>query len=337
VQQVSRELGVRYILKGGVNKGEDKIHITAQLIDTASGHHVWAHRYERDLKDIFAVQNEIAASIVATLGGLQGQITNVLLERTARKRTDNLKAYDLVLRGDELNIRFTKETNAKARKFFEEAIRLDPNYALAYADLAWNYCFAYMLQFGPSPEEDLQKGFELAKKAISLDDADAESHWILGFAYLMKRDHDRSLAAYERARALNPDYADLLADMGYALTCVGRAKEGIALTERAMRLNPFYPDWYLWIIGMAQYTMHRYEDSVSTLKKMTDFPIEPRLYLAASYAQLGRLEEAHTELMEILKLDPGATLKSWGDSQPFKNKVDSEHFFDGLRKAGLPE
>jgi tetratricopeptide (TPR) repeat protein len=194
-----------------------------------------------------------------------------------------------------------------------------------------------MLQFGPSPEEDLQKGFELAKKAISLDDADAESHWVLGFAYLMKRDHDRSLAAYERALALNPDYADLLADMGYVLTYVGRAKEGIAHTERAMRLNPFYPDWYLWVIGMAQYTMRRYEDAVTTLKKMTDFPIEPRLYLAASYAQLGRLEEARTELTEILKLDPGASLKSWGHSQPFKNKLDSEHFFEGLRKAGLPE
>ena len=333
-QQVGQELGVSYIMTGSVRKGEDKITITVKVVDAASGHHVWAHRYERDLKDIFAVQNEIAASIVGVLGGPQGQISNVL-KRTALKRTDNLTAYDLVLRSDELNITWTKEDNAKARQLLEEAIRLDPNYAFAYTTLAWNYGLAYLLKFGPSPEEDLQKGFELAKKAVSLDESDAESHWVLGYIYLMKGEHERSLETYERARALNPNYADLLAEMGYALTYSGRAKQGLAQVKRAMRLNPFYPDWYLWVIGVAQYTMHQYKDAVAALKKITYHSTETRLYLAASYAQLGRLEEASTELKEVLKLDPGVTLESWGHSQHFKNEVDSEHFCDGLRKAGL--
>ncbi len=333
-QQIGQELGVSYIMTGTVQKGEDKITITVKVVDAASGHHVWAHRYERDLKDIFAVQNEIAASIVGVLGGPQGQISNVL-KRTALKRTDNLTAYDLVLRSDELNITWTKEDNAKARQLLEEALRLDPNYAFAYTTLAWNYGLAYLLKFGPSPEEDLQKGFELAKKAVSLDEADAESHWVLGYIYLMKGEHERSLETYERARALNPNYADLLAEMGYALTYSGRAKQGLAQVKRAMRLNPFYPDWYLWVIGVAQYTMHQYEDAVAALKKITYHSTETRLYLAASYAQLGRLEEARTELKEVLKLDPGVTLESWGHSQHFKNEVDLEHFCDGLRKAGL--
>ena len=337
VQQVGRELGVRYVLEGSVQMGADRVRITAQVVDATNGQHVWAEQYERELKDFFAIQSEVVGSIVGTLGAYGGPITEAEVERAMRKAPGSLQAYEYVVLADKYFDGFNKEDMAKAGELFEAAVELDPYYAYAIAGVAWADLLAYEYQWVPDLEAALERGFEFAKKAVAADDWSVDAHWVLGYAYLMKGEHERALAEYERAFTLNPNDADLMADMGYVLTYVGRADEGLSLVEKAMRRNPFYPDWYLNVLGMALYTVHQYEEAVAALKRITDLWEQPTLFLAASYAQSGRLEEAQAEMEQILEQHPESTVQSWSDSSPFADQADAEHFFDGLRKAGLPE
>jgi len=159
---------------------------------------------------------------------------------------------------------------------------------------------------------------------------------VLAYAFLYKRQHDYALQEYQRAVELNPNYADLMSDMTFVLALMGRAHEGLDYMEKAKRFNPNYPDWYLWNFALAYYTLHRYSDAIANLKA-ADLPTRYRLHLAASYAQLGRLDEAHAEVRKILESDPGATIRSWSQHEPYQYQADLDHYIDGLRKAGLPE
>ena len=338
-QQVGRELGVQYILEGSVQKEGDTLRITAQLVDAIAGHHIWAESYDRDAKDLFAVQDDVTEKIVATLGSISGgALVRAGQERARRKPTDSLEAYDLYLLGHELELSFTKEDNAKGRQALEKAIELDPEFASAYAQLAWMHYWDWVYEWSDSPTESGELAFEIAKKAVALDDSDSETHWALGFIYFYGRhQYEEGVAEYERAMALNPNHADIRANWGEVLALLGRAETGIEVVQQAMRLNPHYPEWYLWGLGIGYYTARRYEEAIAAFQRFQNHTVDSRSYLAASYAQLGRDEEAQAEVDKVLALDPEFSSARWAETLPYKNQTDRDHFLDGMRKAGLPE
>ncbi len=202
VQDVSKELGVRYVLEGSVRKADNQVRITAQLIDATTGGHLWSERYDRPLQDIFALQDEVVQKIVTTL---KLQLTLQEQGILVRKTTDNLEAYDYYLRGREHFNRFTQEANAQARQMFEKALELDPQYAEAYAFLGWTYFREWGLQWSQDPQT-LEQAFALAQKAVALDDSLPQAHVVLGAVYLWKKQHDQAIAEAERAIALDPNY-----------------------------------------------------------------------------------------------------------------------------------
>jgi adenylate cyclase len=246
VQDVSREMGVRYVLEGSVRKASDQIRITAQLIDGTTGDHLWSERYDRSLKDIFALQDEIRQKIVTAL---KVKLTPDEQERFRRAPTNNLEAYDYYLRGMESGLRALyeskKEANEQARQMFEKAIELDPKYAGAYAGLGQTYFLDWFYQWNKDRAQSLERAFELAQRAVALDDSLPEPHRTLGLVYVWKKQHEQAIAEAERAIALDPNFADGYTSLGTILVFAGQPEEGIGLIEKAMRLNPRYPTDYL--------------------------------------------------------------------------------------------
>ncbi|MDH3234913.1 MAG: tetratricopeptide repeat protein [Alphaproteobacteria bacterium] len=338
VQQVAEDLGVRYVLEGSMQRSNDRVRITTQLIDATTGEHLWAERYDRDMSDIFAIQDEVTETIVARLGGYEGEIAQARTKHARRRDPASLSAYETFLLGIAHKIRFTKEDNAIAQELLKRAIELDPQLARAYVGLAWTHILGYWYGWSDAPpDQAFERAFELAQKALALDDSDASAHWIMATVHLSKQRFEQGSAEFERALALNPNDADILADWGWALYVQSKAEEAIEPIERAMRLNPHHLDYYTWNLGAAQYTAQRYEEAISAFKAAKQLTPRYRLFLAASYAQLGRLEEARAEVDQALDLDPDATVGSISSMQPYQNPADLEHFRDGMRKAGLPE
>ena len=334
VEEVGQELGVKYVLEGSVRKARNRVRITAKLVDTTTGGHLWAERYDRDLRDIFALQDEVTQKIVTAL---VVKLTEDEQERLVRKGTDNLEAYDYALRGMDYFFRFTKEANGQARQMFEKAIDLDPKYALAHTWLGWTHWLDYSFGWSQDPQS-LEGAFELAQRAISLDDSVSEAHALLGKVHLWKRHHDLAIAELEKTLSLNRNYADGLTGLGEALYFAGRPEEAIGLVKKAMRLNPKYPVWYLLNLGHAYFLTGRYEEAITTLKRVINrnpnfWPAY--IYLAASYVELGQDEKARIEASEVLRINPNFSLEAGRQRLPYKDKAVLEHLFDILRKAGL--
>jgi len=337
VQKVGRELGVKYVLEGSVRKAGDKVRITAQLIDAQTGHHLWAERYDRDLKDVFAIQDEITKKIITAL---QVKLTEGEMARSYAKGTDNLEAYLKFLQGREHLYRFNKENNALARAMFQEAIALDPVYPKPYAFLGTTHMLDMWLGSSKSPRESLAKAIKYARKAIALDDSYANAHGLLGNLYIFTRQYDKGIAECERGVALDPNSADALGWLGQNLYWADRPEEVIPVLEKAIRLNPIPQSWYLYTLAMAFRDTGRYEEAISACKKV--FHREPknviaRLVLAATYSLSGREEEARAEAAEILRIDPKFSLEGLAKTRPHKNQANTKSFIDALRKAGLPE
>ncbi|MBI3796454.1 MAG: hypothetical protein HY268_05720, partial [Deltaproteobacteria bacterium] len=263
VQDISREMGVRYVLEGSVRKAGERVRITAQLIDATTDHHLWAERYDRPLTDIFALQDEVVQKIVTTL---KLQVTLMEQGFFVRKRTDNLEAYDYGLRGTVSWLRYTKEANAQARQMYEQAVALDPQYGEAYAGLGWTFYLDWYMQWNPDPQ-NLERAFELTQKAVALDDSIALAHMILGLSYLMKARHEQAIAEMERTVSLAPNSADGYSSLGLVLAYAGRAEEGIRFIEKAMRLDPRYPVQYDSFLGHAYRMAGRYEEAIAVCKK----------------------------------------------------------------------
>src|SRR5262245_31157845 len=249
VQDVGREMGVRYVLEGGVLKAEGTVRITAQLIDATTGYHLWAERYDRPFKDIFALQDEIVQKIVTTL---RLQLTLQEQGYIVRKRTDNLEAYDYFLRGIEPVFRATPATNAQARQMFEKAIALDPQYAEAYAWLSSTYYFEWAFFWNADPQI-LERALALAQQAVALDDSLPRAHSALGYVYAEKQQYAQAVAEGERAIALDPNHADSYTMQAHNLNLAGRPEEALRMVEQAIRLNPHYPPFYLVILVAAYY------------------------------------------------------------------------------------
>jgi adenylate cyclase len=339
VQQVARELGVHYVLEGNVQREGDRLRITAQLVDATTGHHIWAESYDRDVTDLFSVQDEVTQMIAANLGSVSGgQVDRAVAEQARRKRTDRLEAYEYYMLGHEHKYRFAKDDMTMARQMAEKAISLDPGYSRAYALLAWTHFFDWWWGWSDSAAESAERAFENAKMAVSLDKSDSEARRVLaGVHFFVRHEHEEALAEFERGFALNPNDADLLMDWAWLLAMSDRMDEGIELMQKAMRLNPHHPEWYLWGLGMAYYTAGQSDEAIGALKRMQTHHLDSRAFLAASYAQTGRMEEAEAEADQILKLNPAFSVKSYAALQPYKNRIDRDYFIDGLRKAGLPE
>ncbi|MHA1164699.1 MAG: tetratricopeptide repeat protein, partial [Alphaproteobacteria bacterium] len=337
IRRVAKELGVRYVLEGSIRKASGRVRINAQLIDAATGGHLWADRYDGDLKDVFALQDEVTQKIVSALAV---KLSTGEEQRLSRAAQVNPEAYDMLLRGLEMLRRFTRDTNIEAQEFFHKAIALDPTYARAYADIALSHSLDIIFGWTSSPENHLAKAFEFAKTALRLDESIPQVHFALTSVYRSMQEFDKSIAAAKRSVELDPNYADGYAQLAQTLVHAGLADEGIKAISRAMRLNPRHPFFYVWILGHAHFIARRYDSAITVSKRVLDsnpdFP-GARRTLAAAYAHQDRLDEAAWEIEEILTRDPEFTLAKARRVTPYKRAEDMENYISGLRKAGLPE
>jgi adenylate cyclase len=321
-------------LEGSVRKANGRVRITAQLVDATTEGHLWAERYDRDLKDIFSLQDDVTQRIVAAL---VVKVTEDEQKRLLRRYTDNMEAYDYYLRGLEYFSKLTKETNILARQMLQRAIDLDPQFAAAYALLGLAQSQEWTQGWSQDPQP-LEHAFELAQKAIALDETQPLGYAILGEVYLHKKKHEKAIAAQQKAIALSPNDADGIAGLGGILTWAGRPEETIGLAKKAMRLNPMYPTEYLWNLGHAYYLMGRIEEAVETLNRARDRSPEyiPVIaYLAASYAELGRMEEARTQAAQFNRLSPRTSIDAWRHRLPYKDKKVADRLISSCRKAGM--
>ncbi len=332
VQDVSRELGVRYVLEGSVQRAGEKVRINAQLIDATTGHHVWAERYDRDLKDLFRLQDEIVQTIVRNLAV---KVQSVELERAMRKATDSLEAYDYVLRGREYVYRTTLSTNLKAREMFQKAIELDPHYASAYVGLGWTYRKAVGHGWTEFPNQALEQAHDLAQKALDLEES-ADAYSLLGYIYLLRKQYDLASHALERAVELNPNDWDSLAILASVKLYTGQPDEAIQTFETALRFNPAVDVDRQLELGFAYYQASRYDACIKILEQAVERnPNHSFLYvaLAAAYAQAGRPEDAARAAATVRRLDPFFEVASFGTR--YRDPQDRERIAEGLRKAGL--
>jgi adenylate cyclase len=342
VKQVSEELGVRYVLEGSVQRSADRIRINAQLIDALTGHHLWAERYERDLKDLFVLQDEITIKI---LTGVRVKLTEggeiLRAEKYAEKYYRGKKGLDCYLKImqawgylDRWNI---EDTNL-ARRMVEEAIAMCPENPMGYIALAWVYQRDIALGNTKSPRETVEKGIELAQKALAMDDSISGAHSLLCALYRRTREYDKSIAEGERAVALNPNETRALQNYAVSLSVAGRPEEAIPLFQKAIRLNPFGSSPLYRDFGDALRHMGRFEEAVSAYKKALQIApdnIMAHIGLAATYSMMGREKEARAEAAEVLRINPKFSLDNYAKTTPTKDRSRIDNFINALRKAGL--
>jgi TolB-like protein len=332
VRHVAKELGVHYILEGSARRAASRIRINAQLIDArGGGGHLWAERFDRDLADVFAVQDEVVASIVeALLGKL------AVTKLPERKPPNSVEAYDLCVRARFLWRRSTFEEGKEARRLFEQAIALDPNYVEALAYLAWTHWMGWVNWFEPE-EPHRRLAMEIAHRAVALDSNEPGALATLGFLLAYEHAYDESAAHIEAALRVAPNHADTHAIRADLLVMDGRPLEAIESAKQAFRLNPYPEPWYYWGKGEAEYAARRYDDAIATLRHEATYGTPSRSILAAALAQLGRFDEERIEGRLFMADYPDFRIEAFLDTQPFRHRTDREHFAEGYRKAGLPE
>ena len=341
IKNVAEELGVRYVLQGSVRKSKNKVRVTAQLIDALTGLHLWADRYDRDLKAIFAVQDEITKHI---LTALQVKLAhNESAGESVRlwsKGTENLEAYLKFWQAMEKFHPQTISGNALARNLLQEAISLDPNFPAAYALLGFTYSNDILYGVSESREKWLAKAMQMAKKALALDDTLPGGHRLLGWLFIMMRKHEQAFAEFERAVALEPNSALASTSMSMALRYMGRHKEALEYAERAVRLNPKPTDFFLRNLGIAYLFNGRYEQAIKSFKTVLDMSpgdISTYVNLAVAYVKAGQLAEARAAVERVIRLNPKISLLAMAKLVNYKNQADNDLYLDALRKAGLPE
>ena len=341
VREACRRLGVRYALEGSLQRSEDRIRISVQLIDGESGQQLWVERYDRQLEDVFALQDEVTGTIVATLGaGWGGRLRKAWQRRPERRHPGNVKAFDCFLRAMDLFDCFTKEGVDAAKLCFEEAVRLDPSYSKAYSKLAWAYLVEACEGWSEDYEASLAKGHDCALASIAADDNESWGLWALAGYYVYELRHDLAITTFERALALNPNDADVLTDAGYFLCYAGRAEEGRVLALRAMKLNPYHPEYYLMQYVQVCFDARRYLEAIDTFERLHSISgtAMTALYLAASHAALGQDAKAKLAVERALEMDPSFSVAKCTSVPlaPYKDPADVAHLRDNLIKAGLP-
>ncbi len=338
VEDVGRELGVQYVLEGSVRKADNRVLITAQLVDARTGHHVWAERYNRPLQDLFTLQEEVRRKIVAHLALKLTDEEEAWWERTY---TRNPEAYDYLLRGLESQWHFTKEMFDQARQMYKQAIALDPTYAVAYAWMGWTYWMEWFYQLSDDPRA-VEQAFAMEQQAIALDDSLSLAHDVLGLVYLYRnKQYEQAIAEAKRAIALSPNFYSPYAALGGSLIFAGRPAEAIDEFEKAIRLNPRNPLYlatYLTGLGSAYSLTGRVEEAIIVLKRAVALSpsfSSPHEILASIYSALGREEEARAEAAEVLRLNPSFSLEGLRQRLPIKDPAAVEQYLASLHKAGL--
>ena len=335
VNQVAEELGIRYVLEGSIRKAGDKVRISAQLIDALSGVHLWAERYDRQLNEIFVIQDEITKSIITAL---QVKLTMGAEVRVAAKGTKSLEAYLKYLQANELINHMNPESNALAKQLAKEAIALDPEYASAYFCLGSSNALDVWLGVSKSPKQSIGYAMELLQKAIALDDTYAEAHGVLGFLYSMTKQHDKALFQAEKAVSLNPNSAECHYRLGKILTFASRWEESIPEYKRAIRLNPIPPNKYIFSLGIAYGFTGQYDEAIKWCEKAVHQEPDSllaRIMMTYVYSFAGMDAKARVEAAEIIRIQPKFSLKRFEKKITYKNKKDVERAVYALRKTGL--
>jgi adenylate cyclase len=341
VRQIGRELGVRYVLEGSIQRNNQALRVVAQLVDATSGAHLWADRFDRAVGDTFAIQDEIANTISALL---PLHINNAEARRTLIKPTASWEAYDYFLRGNAMLQRLLTgvpvEELYKARELLRRSIELDPTFPRPYASLGTSYSVAWInpIDGDYQSKDALQQAFDHARKAVELGPNVPQAHDVLANVALFRRDHATCIAAWDRVFELNPNYCNWR--HGHCLVLLGRPVEGLAAIRRHMRLDPFYPPHALMTEGLAYFVQRKYEQALPPFREMVNRASTFRnglLQLAATYGHLGREREAREQIAAILQIEPDCSLKKLARNRYFQNAEDGANMMEGLRKAGIPE
>jgi adenylate cyclase len=332
VREVARELAVQYVVEGSVRRAGSRVRVTVQLIDALNDRHIWAERYDRELQDIFAIQDELTTAIVATL---PGRLEAAAHDRVKRKQTDNLAAYEYVLTGKLLHHRSQSEANAEAQRMIDRAIALDPKYAHAHA---WRACIlgqAWVYGWCEDRDATFAEVSRELEIALSLDENDSDVHRILAAVCLTHRDHDRAFYHQERALSLNPNDDLIVVQQGEILTWLGRAEEGIEWIKKAMRLNPYHPERFWSHLGRAYFVTRRYAEAVEAFKRLSAPDHSQHAFLACCYAALGEQALAAAHKAEVLKRAPDFSIGSYLATLHYKQESDREHHRAVLDQAGF--
>lgn len=334
-QDIGRALNVRYILEGSVRKSGERVRVNAQLIEAGSGHHLWAERFDRKLCDVFAVQDELTRRIVATLVG------RVADSERRRARSDeggeNPAAYDLVLRGRELWLKFNREDNLAARGLYLQAIKLDPEYPRAYAGIAWTYATAYNEYWTDDPQGSLDEALEYAQRAVHMDPASHTFRLCLGMVYFFRKQLDKAIESLEKAIELNVNDADCYTFLAHALSLNGEPEKAIALLDHAFEINPYLDVWPRSLYVVAYFIAGRYEEGRTVMREIDGPRISPSncRWFAATCAALGRIEEARPYVERYVEHYPAFDVDEHVSRVPFRRAGDRERYRECLRQAGF--
>lgn len=337
-QDIRTDLGVDYILDGSVRKSGDRLRITAQLVDTGNSKQVWAERYDRKLTEVFELQDEVTNKIV---NALSVRVTTAEKEKLGRSGTNNIAAYESLLKGFQYSKIRTKEGNELARDAYRHAIELDPTYARPYGAMAVSLSRLYQRGWTDlSAEEVYARTLELAQKAVALDPSSPQVYWDLGYVHLFRKEYDDAAAATMKAVTLAPNYADGYGLLAFINNWQGKAEDAIRYIHKAMVLNPHYTFDYPWNLGLANYTLGRYTEAIEALEEALNRNENaqlPRLYLAASYARLGRQDDAEWEIEQVMVQNPALSISRLADTLPYENRDQMNVLLGDIRLAGLPE
>jgi adenylate cyclase len=340
IKQVSEELGVRYILEGSIQKSGDQLRVTAQLINATEGQHLWAERYDRKLKDLFVLQDEITLKIISALAVKLTEGEQAAIRRT----TENFEAWGYCVKGVGLFEHFSKEDNARAQEYLEKAVMIDPEYAFAWTMLAWVHVINAWFGFSESPSESIKRAVELAKNAAVLGGAQSELHSLWSTINLNQRLYEKAIEAGQKAITNGPNNALSHVLFAYVMLFAGKFDEAVLFAERSIRLTPYCPDWYLSILGQSYRQAGRFKEAFAAFSKALDRsqknksnPMASLLGLIDVSIQLGRDEQARSYAAEVMKISPNFSFKYFQQVYPYKDPAHLERILINLRKAGLPE
>jgi adenylate cyclase len=337
VQRVAEELGIRYVLEGSVQRSENRVRITAQLIDALTGRHIWAERYDRELKDIFALQDDVARNVVTAL---EVKLTEGEQARLWRGQTTNAEAYEYFVRGGYHFRHLTKADNAESRRLMEKALALDPGFAAAWIGVARTLQLDVQFGWAKDRRQTLARAREYAKKSLALDDTQAESYAVMSRLALIARQHEQALAHCNKALSLSPGSL-ALATCGLSLLFLGRPEEALEAVKQAMRLSPNYPPFYLFVLGNAHRLLGQYDEAIDAHERQAKLlpPQSPFAHanLAHIYMQAGREVDARAAAAEVLKRVPRFRLRRFKYSLHYQDPKENERILARMRKAGLPE